>query len=88
MPCVVLPGRPRGLERPTNHTKRLKEYRFYYSSLCKEGLWTNELYLERKQELGCHITDIREVMPWCVVQDVRNRWPNPPHMPYMGHRRA
>ncbi|XP_031552432.1 uncharacterized protein LOC116289624, partial [Actinia tenebrosa] len=88
-PCVVLgPIRPRGHPLPTNHTKRLKEYRFFYQKLKKAGLWIREEYLQRKQELGCHIHDVREGMPWCVVEDVRKRWPNPPHIPYMGHKRA
>lgn len=89
MPCVVSGRvRPRGNPSPTNHARRLKEYKVFYTQLKKKGLWTNPSYLERKQELGCHISDVREVMPLCVVVDVRTRWQNPPHIPYMGHKRA
>ncbi|KAJ7381220.1 hypothetical protein OS493_001336 [Desmophyllum pertusum] len=86
-PCVVMDGRPRGPPRNNNHAKRLKDYRFYYT-LLNARLWENPLYLARKEELGCHIDDIREVIPMCVVKDVRPRWPNPPHIPYMGHKRS
>ena len=42
--------------------------------LKKAGLWENALYLERKNELGIFIEDVREVLPNCVVADVRKRW--------------
>ena len=29
-----------------------------------------------------------KLCPNCVIKDVRGRWPNPPHVPYQGHRRA
>ena len=53
--------------------------------LKKAGLWENALYLERKNELGIFIEDVREVLPNCVVADVRKRWTNPPDIPYKGH---
>ena len=87
-PCVVVAGRPSGPPRPNNHSKRLKDYRLYYRDLNARRLWENPIYLARKEELGCHIDDIREVMPMCVVKDVRSRWPNPPGIPYMGHKRS
>lgn len=51
----------------------------------RAGLWENPLYLNKKHELGIFIEDVREVLPNCVVSDVRKRWPNPPHIPYKGH---
>lgn len=51
----------------------------------KAGLWENAVYVEHKHELGIFIDDVREVIPNCVVGDVRKRWPNPPHIPYKGH---
>lgn len=55
-----------------------------------EGLWPlGKPYLPpTKRRLGCMIDDVREVMPHCVIKDVRNRWPNPPNVPYQGHRRS
>ena len=90
-PCITSsPFKPQGRSdaRITNHTKRLKDYKWYWRTLKDCGLWENAFYQARKQFLGCHIDDIREVMPNCVVTDVRDRWPNPPHVPYQGHRRA
>ena len=78
----------RGDARITNHVKRRKDYKWYWRTLKVCGLWENSIYLERKEELGCLIDDVREVMPHCLVKDVRRRWPNPPHVPYQGHRRS
>ena len=78
----------RGEARITNHTKRRKDYKWFWRTLKDCGLWENPTYLARKQELGCMIDDVREVMPLCVVKDVRERWPNPPNVPYQGHRRS
>ena len=87
-PCVVVAGRPSLPPRPNNHSKRLKDYHLYYRDLNARRLWGNPIYLARKEELGCHIDDIREVMPLCVVKDVCSRWPNPPGIPFMGHKRS
>ena len=78
----------RGEARITNHTKRRKDYKWFWRTLEDCGLWENPTYLARKQELGCMIDDVREVMPLCVVKDIRERWPNPPNVPYQGHRRS
>ena len=74
-----------GAPRPQNIVKRYKDYKEFYRMLKRAGLWDNSLYLERKHELGIFIEDVREVLPNCVVADVRKRWPNPPDMPYKGH---
>jgi len=90
-PCITLSAfKPmgRGEARITNHTKRRKEYKWYWRTLKDCGLWENPTYLQRKEDLGCMIDDVREVMPHCVIKDVRNRWPNPPNVPYQGHRRS
>ena len=93
-PCVLsignLPARLRasGLARLTNHMKRKGDYRAFYTILKKKGLWSDPIYLQRKEALGCYIEDIREVMPICVVEDVRKRWPNPDGVPYCRHRRS
>lgn len=90
-PCISLSAfKPmgRGAARITNHTKRRNNYKWFWRTLKDCGLWENPTYLARKQDLGCMIDDVREVMPHCVIKDVRNRWPNPPHVPYQGHRRS
>lgn len=93
-PCVLfsetLPARLRafGLPRMTNHTKRKGDYRSFYTILNRRGLWRDPIYIARKEALGCYVEDVREVMPICVVEDVRKRWPNPDGVPYCGHRRS
>ena len=78
----------RGNARITNHTKRRKDYKWYWRTLKACGLWENPVYLAHKQQLGCLIDDVSEVMPNCVVKDVRDRWPNPSGVPYQGHCRS
>lgn len=90
-PCITSSEfKPNGRcdARITNHTKRRKDYKWYWKTLKDNGLWDNPTYLEKKQQLGCLIDDVREVMPHCVIKDVRDRWPNPPNVPYQGHRRS
>ena len=87
--CITSsPFKPQGRSnaRITNHTKRRKDYRWYWRTLKDCGLWENTIYLAHQQELGCLIDDVREVMPHCVIKDVRGRWPNPSDVPYQGHR--
>ncbi|XP_022784000.1 uncharacterized protein LOC111324652 isoform X2 [Stylophora pistillata] len=93
-PCVLLsetlPARLRvfGQPRMNNHTKRKGDYRCFYTILNRRGLWLDPIYIARKEALGCYVGDVREVMPVCVVEDVRKRWPNPDGVPYCGHRRS
>ena len=68
--------------------KSYEDYKWYWKTLKDNGLWDKPTCLNRKQELGCLIDDVREVMPHCVIKDVRDRWPNPPNVPYQGHRRS
>ena len=90
-PCVTLAADRKpfmmahGPPRPQNVSKRYKMYREYYRVLKAIGLWRDDRYCTRKTELGIFIDDVREVMPNCVVGDVRKRWPNPPDIPYKGH---
>ena len=89
--CITLSAfKPvgRGDARTTNHNKRRKDYKWFWRTLKDCGLWENPTYLARKQELGCMIDDVREVMPHCVIKDFCERWPNPPNVPYQGHRRS
>ena len=89
--CIAFsPFKPQGRSdaRITNHTKWRKDYKWYWRTLKDCGLWENPIYQEKKEKLGCHIDDVREVMPHCLIKDVRERWPNPPNVLYQGHRRA
>ena len=91
-PCVTIPNDRRatflsahGPPRPQNISKRYRDYKEYFKILKEQRLWRNPLYINRKHELGIFVDDVREVMPNCVVGDVRKRWPNPPDIPYKGH---
>ena len=72
----------------TNHAKRLKNYRKFWKSLKDRGLGQHELYIHRKTSAGLSEVELRELMPQCVLDDTRKRYPNPPGVPYMVHKRA
>jgi len=67
--------------------KRRKDYKKYWGALKKCSLWKDPVYLARKVELGNHLHAVRERMPKFVVKDVRERFTNPPGIPYLGHKR-
>ena len=93
-PCVILSDnipsklKAHGQPRMTNHSKRKGDYKAFYTILKRRGLWRDPVYLQRKEALGRYVEDVREVMPICVVENVRKRWPNPDGVPYCGHRRS
>jgi len=91
-PCVTSPpqawlgeGNP---PRPGNNLVRKRLYRNYWTMLDRRGLWKNPLYLHqkeiRKREAHVELT-MREIMPKCVLEQVRGLYPNPKNTPYMGH---
>ena len=94
LPCVILsdniPSKLKAHRQPrmTNHSKRKGDYKAFYTILTRRGLWRDPVYLQRKEALGCYVEDVREVMPICVVENVRKRWPNPDGVLYCGHRRS
>ena len=91
-PCVTVSEvtRLQGSCAPdiTNHSKRHKDYRRFWKSLKDRGLWQHELYIDRKTSAGLSEVELHELMPQCVLDDTRKRYPNPPGVPYMGHKRA
>ena len=90
-PCVLSSGtlaarlRTFGQPRMNNHMKQKGDYRSFYTILNRCHLWHDPIYIAWKEALGCYVEDVREVMPVCVVEDVRKRWPNPDGVPYCGH---
>ena len=72
----------------TKHSKRHKDYQNFWKSLKDRGLWQHETDLHCKSSNGLSEVELRELMPQCVLNDTRKRYPNPPGVPYMGHRRA
>ena len=71
-----------------NHSFRHKDYRKYWKFLKDIGFWETTVYQNWKSAAGLSDDDVRELMPECVIAEVRKRFPNPPGIPYMGHKRA
>lgn len=91
-PCVTTnPQSWLGNGRPArvgNNTIRKRLYRKYWTMLDRRGLWYFPEYLDRKEqamkEAKVQLTQ-REIMPDCVLKQVRNLYPNPKGVTYMGH---
>lgn len=73
-------------------------YKRFWTMLFHRLVWQDPRYLERKSTAlgqdGNRIHHVwsggrlhkRDIMPTCVLTVVRNWFPNPPKMDYMGHR--
>lgn len=83
-----------GSQKNKHHRKAL--YKKFWTMLCHRGLWQDERYLARKSVAvridSRHRRFVwqshaykREIMPDCVVRQVREWFPNLPSQPYMGH---
>lgn len=71
-----------------NHSLRHKDYRRYWKFLKDIGFWDTTVYKNMKTAAGLSDDDVRELMPNCVLVDVRKRFPNPQGVPYMDHKRS
>ena len=90
-PCVTVNNLERkGSRAPDiiNHSFRHKDYRKYWKFLKDIGFWETTVYQNWKSAAGLSDDDVRELMSECVIADVRKKFPNPPGIPYMGHKRA
>ena len=93
-PCVMHPNNKQEWwpQQPAaasahNHVYRRRLYRDFHTMLYHRGIWGDERYLAKKANMeGATIR--REVMPDCVCRWVRYWYPNPPGIPYMGHKNA
>ena len=84
----------------TNRTSRRRMYKKFWSVMDYRGGWQEPMYLRKKKtelERAGYLNETtvwetamgsfrREIMPDCVVQLKRSRYPNPPDLPYSGHR--
>ena len=75
-------GQPESRE---NHGVRKIKYRSYWKFINNSGGWNDNRYLLKKVAAGGQVSDKRELMPSCVVSQLRAMYPNPSDMPYMGH---
>jgi hypothetical protein len=65
----------------------------YWKMLDNLGAWNknNPRYLQHKMQIGggeCVVDHQREIIPVCVLREVRHLYPNLPDKPYMGHKWA
>ena len=67
--------------------RRRKDYKTYWRALDKCGLWKYPVYLAKKVRLEDLGDAVRDRMLNCVIEDASSRFPSPPGIPYMGHRR-
>lgn len=93
MPCIATHQQdwmgPRQPPRPGNNLIRKDRYRRYWKTLSRAGAWNLPLYLAKKQASMAgneRVIISREIMPDCVVELVRQHFPNPIGIPYMGHK--
>lgn len=72
-------------QSPHNNGARRALYFKFWNMCYNRGLWGEERYVEKKRQMeGANIR--REIMPDCICRLVRSWYPNPPGVPYMGHK--
>lgn len=75
-----------------NAPLRKKKYKLFWKIISERGGWLHPNYVKKKQELlnrgmdDSIVWTPREIMPECVLNLVRELYPNPPGQPYMGHK--
>ena len=73
---------------------RKERYKKFWTLLSRKGAWLDSRYLTKKSALmgrndtqeSCSVWTKRELMPDCVLNLVRELYPNPDNRPYMGHK--
>lgn len=80
----------------SNSKRRKSHYQRFWVMLLHHGAWTKDAYRLKKiaalQNRGIHAwagpnpKHPRDIMPDCVLSMVRGWLPNPPTIPYMGHK--
>lgn len=72
---------------------RKSKYKLFWRMLQNRGAWSIQQYLNKKARLlnrdrvdESVVVVRREVMPHCVLNLVRELYPNPKSKPYMGHK--
>ena len=76
-----------------NHSLRKEKYKYFWTMLYHREVFLDERYINRKLEALKRdprrrntVYHRREILPDCVLNTVRKWYPNPPDIPYMGHR--
>jgi hypothetical protein len=61
----------------------------FWQSINYLGGWNDTRYLQKKVATDNGewvMIHNREVMPLCVLKEVRSKYPNPQGIPYLGHK--
>lgn len=73
-----------------NSGLRKEQYRRYWKVISNHHGWNHPRYVAKKRQAGhgggWTVIHMREIMPECVLKQVRGLYPNPPSRPYMGHK--
>ena len=74
-----------------NPAMRRKRYKKYWNVLTNLGGWRKHRYVAKKRQMTRQNADVtvwhqREIMPNCVLHQLRGLYPNPDNIPYMGHK--
>ena len=90
----VAPVRPHIRNKAIRRTK----YRKFWTMIQRRGGWSDPRYIQKKTRLlrrdrnldqsdesWVSYGEVRDIMPDCVLDAVRNIYPNPPNIPLMGH---
>lgn len=95
-PCVTSHHQtwlgPGANPHPRNSSLRKKRYKLFWKLLSDSGAWMFPEYQNKKrralgrEEDESTVWTVREIMPDCVLDSVRNLYPNIPTQPYMGHK--
>jgi hypothetical protein len=82
--------------RAGNNLVRKQKYKRFWKMMADRGAWMDPRYLAKKRraqgagldavENDAWLPSVREILPDCVINLVRDLYPNPPGIPYMGHK--
>lgn len=80
------------IEHERNTHLRKEKYKRFWTNLFHRGVWKDPRYLERKRNAldrdfrrKKYVYHRRDLMPKCVIEIVRQWFPNLPDKDYMGH---
>lgn len=79
--------------RPGNNDIRKNRYKKFWKRMNDRHAWADDRYLAKKAaaqggdiENHAWLPSVREIMPDCVLELVRELYPNPKGQRYMGHK--
>lgn len=89
-PCIVISNYVKmgNGQRPSSKNPGIRKllYRKFWGCLANLGIWKQPCYIERKRANKKGVITKREIMPACIVKYLRELYPNPVGVSYMGHK--